>query len=175
VSSSESRADRLQVASIKRPHGLRGEIAVEPVGDFPERLSAGSHLTTVCDGAWISLTIAGARPHGTHVLLRFEGRDSRESVEPLSGGDLFADRSEFSPPSADFIFDDEVARFRCESASGELLGKALAFEKFGPNCCLRIDRGGRSFLVPFAHPIVREVLRDRGVIVLDPPEGLFDL
>jgi len=176
VSSSAFGADsRLRVAAIKRPHGLRGEIAVENLGDFPERLAPGARLTAVVAGAAIELTVASARPHGTHILLRFEGRETLESVEGLSGSDLYADRSELPRPSPDFIFDDEVRGFRCVSLSGESLGQAVAFEKFGSNCCLRVDRLGKAFLVPFTHPIVREVSRDRGVIVLDPPEGLFEL
>lgn len=176
MSSSASGADgRLRVAAIKRPHGLRGEIAVEPLGDFPEALAAGSRLTALFGGKERELTVAGARRHGTHMLLRFEGMESIEDVEPLKGGDLYANRSVLTLPSADFIFDDEVGRFRCVSVSGESLGQASAFERFGPNTCLRVETGGRAVLVPFVHPIVREVSRERGVIVLDPPEGLFEL
>jgi 16S rRNA processing protein RimM len=176
VSSSASEAEgRLRVAAIKRPHGLRGEIAVAPLGDFPERLTPGSRLTARIAGAERELTVATARPHGTHVLVRFAGFDSLESVEALAGGDLYVDRTDLVAPGPDFIFDDEVRRFRCVSVSGEPIGQAIMFERFGPNCCLRIENGGKTVLVPFVHPIVREVSRERRVIVLDPPEGLFEL
>lgn len=176
MSSSEFEAEaQLRVAAIKRPHGLKGEIAVEPLGDFPERLAPGSRLTArIADGKSV-LTVASARPHGTHLLVKFVGRDSLESVEELVGGDLYVDRTELAIPSPEFIFDDEVRRFRCVSVSGAPLGQAIDFERFGPNCCLRIESSGKSVLVPFVHPIVREVSRERGVIVLDPPEGLFEL
>ena len=166
---------RLRVAAIKRPHGLKGEIAVEPLGDFPERLAPGSRLTARIAGSERELTIAGARPHGTHLLVTFEGCDSLESVEALAGGDLYVDRAELVAPSSEFIFDDEVRRFQCVSISGEPLGQAVMFERFGANCCLRIESAGKTVLVPFVHPIVREISRERYLIVLDPPEGLFEL
>jgi len=173
---SESEAERkLRVGAIKRPHGLRGEIAVEPLGDFPERLEAGSRLTARIGDRERALTVASARRHGTHVLLRFEGFDSVEAAETLKGGDLFSDEALLTPRSPDYLFDHELARFLCVSVAGEPLGQAVAFERFGENTCLRVERAGKAVLVPFSHPIVREVSRDRGVIVLDPPEGLFEL
>lgn len=176
MSLSESAAERkLRVGAIKRPHGLRGEIAVEPLGDFPERLEPGSRLTARTGDRERALTVASARRHGTHVLVRFEGFETVEAADTLKGGDLYADRELLTPPSPDFIFDDEVSRFLCVSVAGEPLGQAVAFERFGENCCLRVERAGKAVLVPFSHPIVREVSRDRGVIVLDPPEGLFEL
>lgn len=145
------------------------------LGDFPERLQAGSRLTARVAGGDRELTVAGTRRHGTHVLVRFEGVESVEQARALSGGDLYADRRLLTLPSPDFIFDDEIQKFRCVSTSGESLGRAVAFERFGQNCCLRIERDGKAFLVPYAHPIVVEVSRDRFVIVLDPPDGLFEL
>lgn len=175
MSSSAFEADALRVGAIKRPHGLKGEIAVEPLGDFPERLTPGSRLMARLRAGTRELTVESARPHGTHVLMKFAGCDSIESVEGFAGGDLYAARAELSVPSPDFIFDDEVGRFRCVSVSGEPLGQAVEFERLGPQCCLRVESSGKSILVPFVHPIVREVSRDRGLIVLDPPEGLFEL
>ena len=174
MSSSASVADALRVGAIKRPHGLRGEVAVEPRGDFPDRIAPGSRLTVRGAGETKELTVSAARRHGTHLLVTFEGCDSLESVEPLAGSDLFVARSTL-PASPDFIFDDEVRRFRCVGISGEFLGNAVEFERFGENCCLRIDNGRKTVLVPFVHPIVREISRDEAIIVLDPPEGLFDL
>jgi 16S rRNA processing protein RimM len=175
VSSSASEADALRVGAIKRPHGLKGEIAVEPLGDFPERLAPGARLTARLRDGRRELTVESARPHGTHVLVKFAGCNSLESVEGFAGGDLYTDRAELPIPSPDFIFDDEIGRFRCVSVAGEPLGQAMEFERHGPQCRLRVEQGGKSILVPFVHPIVREVSRDRGLIVLDPPEGLFEL
>jgi ribosomal 30S subunit maturation factor RimM len=89
--------------------------------------------------------------------------------------DLTIDRSALTRPGDDFLFDDEVRGFACVSASGEDLGRAEAFERHGPACFLVVARGEGRFLVPYVRPIVREVFRDRREIVLDAPEGLFDV
>lgn len=177
MSSSGSAADsRRRVGELKRPHGLRGEIAVLPVGDFPEQIRPGAVLSAVdAAGRAVALVVASIRPHGTHLLVKFAGRDRLEDVETLAGLALAVDRSALERPAEDFLFDDEVGTFACVSPAGEPLGRAEAFERHGPTCLLRVVRGGARYLVPFSRPIVREVSRERREIVLDPPEGLFDL
>ena len=127
------------------------------------------------NGRAVSLRVAAVRPHGTHLLVKFSGRERLEDVETLAGLDLTIDRADLERPADDFLFDDEVAGFACVSPEGAPIGEAEAFERHGPACLLRVNRGGARHLVPFVHPIVREVSRARREIVLDPPEGLFDL
>ena len=164
---------------MKRPHGLRGEIAVAPVGDFPDVIRPGALVAALDRERGASpgamLEIESVRPHGTHLLVKFAGRDSIDAVAPLSGLELAVERARLSRPAEDFVFDDEVEGFACVDDAGAHLGRAEAFARHGPGCFLRVAHGGRTSLVPFAHPIVREVSRQRREIVLDPPEGLFDL
>ena len=185
MSSSESRTDSyLRVGALKRPHGLRGAIAVEPIGDFPEQIHAGARVVAVggapaaANGSRIartSLEIEWAHRHGTHILVKFSGRDSIDDVAALSGMDLVVPRASLARPSDDFLFDDEVAAFSCVTPGGKSLGRAEAFERHGPAVYLRVVRDGATFLVPFVHPIVCEVSRHRREIVLDPPDGLFEV
>ena len=183
MSSSESRTEgHLRIGALKRPHGLRGEIAVQPVGSFPEEIRKGARVAAVespgrpsSEGAEIFLEIESARPHGRNVLVKFAGRDSIEAVAPLSGMDLTIHRSALRRPAGDFLFDDEVLGFACVSPSGELLGRAEGFERYGAACFLVVERGAERYLVPYVHPIVRAVAAERREIVLDPPGGIFEI
>jgi len=183
VSSSESRTEgHLRIGALKRPHGLRGEIAVQPVGSFPEEIRKGARVAAVeapgrpsSEGPEVFLEIESARPGGRHVLVKFAGRDSIEAVAPLSGMDLTIHRTTLRRPTEDFLFDDEVRGFACVSPSGELLGRADGFERHGAGCFLVVERGAERFLVPYVRPIVRAVAADRREIVLDPPGGIFEI
>ena len=183
MSSSESRTDgHLRIGALKRPHGLPGEIAVLPVGSFPEEIRKGARVAAVeapgrpsPAGAEVFLEIESARPNGRNVLVKFAGRDSIEAVAPLSGMDLTIHRKELRRPADDFLFDDEVVGFACLSPSGEVLGRAGGFERHGTACFLVVERGTERFLVPFVRPIVRAVAADRREIVLEPPDGIFEI
>ena len=183
MSSFESRTEgHLRIGALKRPHGLRGEIAVLPVGSFPEEIRKGARVAAVASpgrpspaGAEVFLEIESARPNGTHLLVKFAGRDSVEAVAPLSGMDLTIDRSVLTRPAGNFLFDDEVRGFSCLSPSGDPLGRAEGFERHGSACFLVVAREAGRFLVPYVEPIVRAVDPGRREIVLDPPSGIFEL
>lgn len=183
MSSSESRTEgHLRIGALKRPHGLRGEIAVLPVGNFPEELRKGARVAAVeapgrpsAEGAEIFLEIESARRSGTHVLVKFAGRDSIDAVASLAGMDLTIDRGALPRPEGDFLFDDEVRGFACVSPGGEVLGRAEGFERHGSGCFLVVGRETGRFLVPYVRAIVREVAADRREIVLDPPRGIFEI
>ena len=63
------------------PHGLRGDLVMQVMTDFPDRLKPG---TEVFVGAGHrSCVIAGSRGHAEGLLIRFEGMDSPEKAGSL--------------------------------------------------------------------------------------------
>jgi 16S rRNA processing protein RimM len=68
----------LAVGSLRRPHGVDGEILMEVLTDFPERIQAG--MTVFLGGKHHPATISQVRNHNNGLLLSFEGMDSPESV-----------------------------------------------------------------------------------------------
>lgn len=121
------------------------------------------------------LEVESCRPAGKRLLLKFAGWEGRDRAAELCGGFLCVARGALERPSPDFLFEDEVAQYACVSPTGEMLGQASAFRRFGPGVFLEMIHAGRPCLVPYASPIVVEVDRSERRIVLDPPEGLFDI
>ncbi len=122
-----------------------------------------------------ALLVESCRPAGDRVLVKIAGCDDREGALELCGGFLCVGRDELARPSEDFLFEDEVRGFRCVSVRGEPLGEARGFERHAAHCYLEVARGKRRFLVPYTRPIVVEVDRPGRRLVLNPPEGLFEL
>lgn len=113
------------------------------------------------------------RPHGRRILVRFDGVEDIESARALCGGSVSVPRSSVHPADPDFVFDDEIEGFECVDRAGAPLGRALAFERQGPSCCLVIEHSGERRLVPYTYPIVVAVDREARRIVLEPPDGLL--
>lgn len=166
----------LLVGVVKRPHGLRGEVSVEPMTAFPERFGLGSVLLWRREPQERALKVEAARAHGSRILLRFEGVADRTGAEALAGGELWVERSEAAPAPADFYYSHEVEGFSCETGQGDLLGEVAHLEETpaGPLLTLRTS-GGKEALVPFVRPYVLEVDHASRRIVLDLPEGLLEL
>ncbi|HEU5309403.1 MAG TPA: ribosome maturation factor RimM [Acidimicrobiia bacterium] len=157
--------DRLVVGRIGRAHGLRGEVAVRFTSNRPERAEAGAVLH-VGDR---QLVVAASRPHQDRVLVRFEGVDDRTAAEALQGLELTA-----APLGDEVELDDdevwvhEIVGAEVRDRSGEAIGRVAAVEANPAHDLLVLDDGA---LVPMVFVVEQ---RD-GVVVIDPPDGLFDL
>ncbi len=166
----------LVVGRIARPHGLSGEVSVEPWTDFPQRFVAGLRLVWRRDAAHQELTVAEVRGNGRRLLVRFEGVTSVESARALQGGELCISAAEAFPAPEGFYYAFEIQGFSCEEPSGKVLGRATGLESTAAGPMLTVETAsGKEALVPFAHPIVVRVDRAERRIVLDPPDGLLEL
>ncbi|HTY41183.1 MAG TPA: ribosome maturation factor RimM [Thermoanaerobaculia bacterium] len=166
----------LVVGTVRRPHGLSGEVSVEVLTDFPERFSPGTRLLWRRGAEARELVVAGARPHGGGLLLTVEGCADVTAARALQGGELCVAEADAHPAPAGYFYSHEVRGFRCEDGSGRLLGEAAGLEATPAGAMLTVAVGdGREALVPWTYPIVVDVDREGRRIVLDPPEGLFEL
>ncbi|HTR02740.1 MAG TPA: ribosome maturation factor RimM [Thermoanaerobaculia bacterium] len=168
----------LVVGTVRRSHGLSGEFSVEVLSDFPERFAPGTRLLWRRGSDARELVVAGVRPHGGGLLLTVEGCGDVTAARALQGGELCVAETDAHPAPEGYFYAHEVRGFRCEDASGRVLGEAtdLAATPAGPMLTVAVGgAGGREALVPWTHPIVVAVDREGRRIVLDPPEGLFEL
>lgn len=160
---------------VCRPHGLIGEVSVEPVTSFPERFEAGLRLVWQKGSERRTLTVSSVRPHGNRLLLFVEGVTSIGQARGLCGGDLSVPGTQAIPAPDGFYYGYEVTGWRCEDRQGRLLGTASGLEQTTAGPLLSVDSSKKEVLVPFVSGIVLSVDRTGRRIVLDPPDGLFDL
>lgn len=149
---------------------------MEPVTDFPERFAPGARFEWRGSSSSRDLQVLSARPHRERILVRFDGVDDVDAARALAGGDLGVPEEEAVPPPQDFYYHHEVEGWRCEDASGRLLGTAVGLERIAGGALLLVDTGrSEPVPVPFVSPIVVSVDRAAKRVVLDPPEGLMEL
>ncbi|CAN5819334.1 ribosome maturation factor RimM [soil metagenome] len=150
----------LEVGSIGRPHGLRGEVYVDLVTDRTERLDTGSSL--FANGNW--LTVVRAKPHGRRWLVLFDGITDRLVAERYTSARLYAEPVE--DPDALWVHDLVGAVVRTES--GTEVGRCVGVVANPASDLLELDDGT---LVPERFVTGAEA----GVITIDPPDGLLEL
>ena len=168
---------QLVVGRIAKAHGIGGEVSVEVRTDaFDERFAIGAVLDT--DPAHLGpLTIARARWHSGRLLVAFEGVADRTMAENLRGALLVVD-SATSPAieDADEYWDHDLAGLDVLSIDGESLG-VIEDVVHPPGADLLVVRrpDGSEALVPFVRDIVTTVDIPAHRVVVDPPDGLFEL
>lgn len=168
---------QLIVGRIIRPHGVRGEVAVEVRTDSPsERFAAGSVLQTDPAAAG-PLRVEQVRPHQGRLLITFEGIYDRDVADGLRGTLLCVDSADVPEPTdPDEFHDYQLIGLRAETPDGEHLGDVVRVDH-APASDLLVLRlhDGRTALVPFVRAIVPEVDVPGGRLVVTAPEGLLEL
>jgi 16S rRNA processing protein RimM len=173
---SDSGGELLAVGRIGRPRGVRGETFVEPWTDDPrERFAVGSVLSTEPTDRG-PLTVSEMSLAGGKLVVRFEGIDDRGNAESLRGIQLTMPataRPELDDP--DDFYDTDLIGLAAQSTDGAALGSVTDVLHAGGADYLVLDVAGQERLVPFVRAIVPTVDLAGRVIIVDPPDGLFDL
>lgn len=161
------------VGRVGRPHGLRGEVAVQVRTDFPEqRFTVGAHLR---GDTGRTLTVETVRPHGGALLVRFAGVVDRDAAAELCGLLLTVDATALPDlDDPDEFYDHQLEGLAAVGSDGAALGtvREVVHAPASDLLVLETDRG--EALVPFVRAIVLEVDLAGGRVVLDPPAGLLD-
>jgi len=148
-------------------HGIRGEIKVAPLTDFPQRFEAGSRLWL--DGT--PHTVERGRWQNRNVILKLSGIDTRNQAEALHGKDLLA--AEATPiAEEDVYYLHDILGARVEDAAGQALGELVEVLSTGSND-VYVVRGERGeLLLPALDDVILKVDVKARRIVVEIPDGL---
>jgi len=164
------------VGRVGKPHGLRGEVTVQPRTDAPEqRFTADATFAT--DPAQRGpLTIESVRFHQNTPLVAFAGVVDRNGAEALRGTLLLIDSdTDDLEVEEDEFWDHELIGLQALSPDGTTLGEVADVIHLPAQDLLAVTSvDGREVLVPFVSEIVTEVSRERRCVVIADPGGLFD-
>jgi len=167
--------DLVAIAAVVRPRGIRGEVFAEILTDFPERFDGLRDVTAVMtDSTRLELKIENAWFHQGRVVLKFVGYDSVEAAESLRGCEICVPEREAVELEPDQYFDWQLEGCRVVTTDGKLVGTVREVQRTGGTENLLVDGEGNDHLIPFAAAICVEVDVDKGLIKIDPPEGLLE-
>jgi 16S rRNA processing protein RimM len=163
---------RIALGVIRKPHGVRGEVSVEPWTDSFERFQELSEVILVSPDETESrdATIESARAHGDRALLKFAGITDVDSlrqwtIEIPEEKARRRDKNEF------FLHD--LVGLQLIDKNGRNRGETIEAYEGGGGVLLNIRRSdGKTYEVPFAETICLEIDLKRKRILVDLPEGI---
>jgi 16S rRNA processing protein RimM len=169
---------QLVVGRISRPHGVRGEVAVDVRTDDPDlRLAAGAVLATEPAAAG-PLKVGRSRWHSGRLLVTFDGVGDRDQADQLRGTLLLVDSDQLEDlANPDEFRDHQLIGLTVVDPDGQPVGEVSDVTHYGQDLLVVAgsgDRAGREILVPFVSAIVPEVDLEGGQLRIDPPPGLLD-
>ena len=170
---------------IASAHGLRGELTVDALSDFPERFARGSALILTARGeAPRTVVVAKSRPlssrHKDRLLVSLQGIEDRTAAEALRGAMLEVDAAAVPPAPEGSWYHFDLVGCRCIDRSAGELGEVVEVVEGGGGDLLRVvapgigDEPGRELLLPFVDAYLAEVDVAQRRILWDLPEGLIE-
>ena len=156
---SERPAGLLEIGHLRKAHGVHGQVNVQLTTDRPERLVPGTRWFAR-DG-W--LTITAASPHLDRWLVTFDEIGDRLGAQRYTNTPVYAEPLD----DPDELWVHELIGSMVTDVHRRERGRCVAVVANPASDLLELESGA---LVP----VVFVVRHADGVVVIDPPEGLFD-
>ena len=156
-SSSSGEPVYLAVGYLRRPHGVHGEILLDLLTDFPERLQT-DDLVYVGE-AHTPMKLASRRGHAKGLLISFEGCQDRDEVARLRNSYVYVLTADRPPlPKGEYYHHQLVGLQVIVSQTGEALGELVDIVETGANDVYVVKpETGRDILLPAIPEVILDV------------------
>lgn len=156
------------IGKVVAPHGVRGDVRVIPLTDFPDRFL---NMKSVLVGDQ-RLPIESAKFHKQFLILKFRGLDDRNSVEQLRGSLLQVQKKDAVPLEEGRYYVFDIVGMSVYTADGRLEGVITDVISTGSNDVYVVERqGGRALLVPALKKIVASIdVAGKRMVIQNPEE-----
>jgi 16S rRNA processing protein RimM len=166
--------DLLAVGRVARAHGVRGRILLVPYNRASDSLGRIPALWLRAGaGEPTRYEVTGAERTTQGYLFALRGVEDRDAAAELRGREALVERSSLPRPDEGEIYAADLVGFSVVDASGTERGRVIGLETAGLQELLRVRGAERDSLVPLA--LVQEIDETARRIVVEAPEGLFDL
>jgi 16S rRNA processing protein RimM len=167
------------VGRVRKAHGIRGDLVVEPMTDAAEalfvrgkRFLAGTASGDPAkNGA--ELNVASASSFKGGYIVHFEEIDDRSVAETWRDRYLLLPADELEPLGEDEVYVHELPGMRVVLESGETVGTVDATYELPQGLTLDVKRERGSVMIPYDR-VVTSVDREARIIRIAPPDGLLD-
>ncbi|MDO4203325.1 MAG: ribosome maturation factor RimM [Selenomonadaceae bacterium] len=163
---------RLRIGKIGKTHGVRGELRINSLTDFPERFEG---MTEVYVNDEL-MEIKSVRYQNDVVLMSFKGIENREEAAALTGRYLFVNREDaVELEEGEYYTIDIIGLEVYDKETGTHLGTVTDVLSTGSNdvyVAAPVEKGQKDILIPALKTVVSEIDIDGGRMVVTLPEEM---
>jgi 16S rRNA processing protein RimM len=172
ASSSPVQAGFVVVGKIHRPHGVKGEVFMEVITDFPERLKPG--VTVFLGESHRPEVIRSSREHGIGLLLAFDAYKNPESAGGLRNQYVYVRTDDRPELLNGDLYYHQLLGMKVLTVGGRFLGKVFQILETGANdvYVLRSD-AGPEILLPAIPDVIQEIDIEKSVMTVTLLPGLL--
>lgn len=163
----------LAIGRVVRAHGLKGEISVKVMTEFPERFEITKQVYLGDQLEATPYPLESYRWHKDNVLLTLAGITNRNEAETLKGQLVQVPIEEAMPLPDGVYYHYQLVGLEVVTITGERLGVLSEVMETGANDVYVIDNEGKEILLPAIADVIKSIDMEEGRIVVEVIEGLI--
>lgn len=160
--------ERLIIAEVLKPQGIRGELKIKTFTDYPEDVKA-FKTVYIDDVAYKILSFRVGNDGAAYVGLR--GVPDRNAAELMRGKKLEGEREDGPELEEGQYYVVDIIGLSCETEEGEVLGKVTQISNLASDV-YTIEKAGKSILFPAVKGVVKRVDLENQKLIVD--KKIFD-
>ncbi|MCC6190018.1 MAG: 16S rRNA processing protein RimM, partial [Anaerolineales bacterium] len=162
--------DLRTVGRVIRPHGVRGDLLLESLTDFPERLR---EVDVVYLGeAAEPHRLSAARLHRGYWIVRLDGCADRDCAEQYRGQLVQARLASAAPLPPGQYYHHQLLGLAVVTEAGEVLGELVEILETGANDVYVVRGPQGEILLPAIRSVIREINLETRQITAHLLDGL---
>ena len=147
--------DLFAVAKILTPHGVRGEVKLLPLTDFPHRF-AQTEFLLLADRT--KLYFESVRMQKNAILVKIRGFDTPEDWIPLRNKELFVTEDALMPLPAGQYYIHQIVGLEVVDEQEQILGRVTDVLQTGSNDVYVVKTtDGKELLLAAIDSVVKEI------------------
>lgn len=165
----------ITIGKAVKPFGVKGEMKIEPMTDFPERFKdLGRAYLVSPAGKEIVCEVKSVRYAGETPLLVFGGYDSPEKAKALNGWFVKVPQEESVPLPEGRYYWYELIGMEVLSEGGEKLGAIVDIFETGSNDVYVMKRDRQEVYLPATKEVIKRIDRKAKQMVIHLMDGLME-
>jgi len=160
---------KILVGKIIGLHGVKGEVKVKILTDFPERFT----LKEKMEVGWPEplkktemVMLESIRPHKDNLLVKFNGVDSRNDAAAYVGASFQIDEKDAKPLPEDSFYEFQIVGLRAYYLDGDYIGMVKRIIPMRHHDIYVVE-GEEEVLLPALRKVIRKVDLDEGALWVD--------
>ncbi len=168
----------LLLGRVLRPHGVRGELRIEVLTDYPERIGPESVVYLGHDPASPAkaraFQVMHSRMHQQFLILQLEGIDDRNAAELLRQQFVMVAVEDAVPLEEGEFYLFQLIGVQVFSTTQEFLGEVTEVIETGANDVYVVSGPRGEILLPAIDDCVKEIDLEANRMTVELLDGLLD-
>jgi len=162
--------DWIPVGRVTRTHGLKGELKFFPA-DQDDLVVENDQRIRLGEATFKIKSVRGAK---SPFIVKFEGIDSIEAAQILSGQEVLVAKEDFESLPVGEYYRFEIEGLKAFDDTGKYYGVIEDVIATGSNDVYVVREDGKEWLVPMIDSVVQIIDLEQGKLIFHCVEGLFE-